>query len=155
MPGRRTSDAIFAILATSLALGAALAHALELPNKISLSRDDYFIVQQIYAGWNRLGIVILMQLLALIAIVAAHRRDPSVRTAALLSLAFVTAAQVVFWIWTFPANQATANWTEKPADWERLRLQWEYSHLAGAAFQLAAMLALSVALLRRPPLHLE
>jgi hypothetical protein len=40
-----------ALMATALALGAALAHALELPNKIVLSRDDYFVVQKAYRGW--------------------------------------------------------------------------------------------------------
>jgi hypothetical protein len=44
-----------ALLATAVALGAALAHALELPNKIGMSVDTYFIVQQVYSGWNRLG----------------------------------------------------------------------------------------------------
>lgn len=33
-----------ALLATALALGAELAHALELPNKIGMSREHYFIV---------------------------------------------------------------------------------------------------------------
>jgi hypothetical protein len=37
-----------ALLATALALGGALAHALELPNKISMSREHYFIVQRAY-----------------------------------------------------------------------------------------------------------
>jgi hypothetical protein len=32
-----------ALLATALALGGALAHALELPNKIEMVREHYFI----------------------------------------------------------------------------------------------------------------
>jgi hypothetical protein len=35
---------ILALMSTALALGGALAHMLELPNKISLSRDQYFTV---------------------------------------------------------------------------------------------------------------
>jgi hypothetical protein len=69
---------------------------------------------------------------------------PSV--AALTSL---VAAQAVFWIWTFPANQATSNWTTQPVNWETLRRNWEYSHLAGAVFQALAMAALIIAVLRR------
>jgi hypothetical protein len=42
------SDVAFfvALMAAAMALGGALAHALELPNKIDLSVDEYFIVQQ-------------------------------------------------------------------------------------------------------------
>jgi hypothetical protein len=145
------SDTVFliAILATSLALGAALAHAFELPHKIALPRDEYFIVQQIYSGWNRLAFVLLVEIGAMAAIVAIHRHHPPVRNAAALALASVIAAQVVFWIWTFPANSATANWTQKPDNWDQLRTQWEFSHLAGALLQFFALTALTVALLRR------
>jgi hypothetical protein len=45
------------LLFTALALGAAMAHLLELPKKIKLSAEDYLIVQQIYRGWALLGIV--------------------------------------------------------------------------------------------------
>jgi hypothetical protein len=45
-----------ALLASALVLGPALAHLFELPNKIGLSRDDYFIVQKpIVAGTSSLG----------------------------------------------------------------------------------------------------
>jgi hypothetical protein len=36
---------------TALALVPAGAHLFELPNKIGLSQDRYFIVQSIYRGW--------------------------------------------------------------------------------------------------------
>jgi hypothetical protein len=58
-------------------------------------------------------------------------------------------AQAVFWVWTFPANIATENWTIAPPNWEALRAQWEYSHLAGAGFQVLTMCALIVAALAR------
>jgi hypothetical protein len=57
----------------------------------------------------------------------------------------------VFWIWTYPANQATGNWTVQPENWEILRRNWEYSHFAGAVFQVLAMAALIIAVLRRHP----
>ena len=46
------------LLFAALALGPALAHLLELPNKIGLPRDEYLVVQQIYRGWALLGIVV-------------------------------------------------------------------------------------------------
>ena len=39
-----------ALFFVALALGPALAHLLELPNKITLAREDYLTVQQIYRG---------------------------------------------------------------------------------------------------------
>lgn len=136
-----------ALLSTSLALGGALAHLFELPNKIGLSRDDYFVVQQAYNGWNQLAYILLVELVSMIALAVMSRREPGVFWAAIVALFGLVAAQAVFWIFTFPANVATENWTVIPADWERLRDQWEYSHAAGALFQLVAMGALIVAVL--------
>lgn len=148
-------DAVFfvAMLSTALALGGALAHAFELPNKIGLPAEEYFVVQQAYRGWNRLAFLILVQLAAILALAALSRRDPRVLWPALAAAAFFVCAQAVFWSYTFPANVATANWTEIPPDWQDLRRQWEYSHAVGAGFQLLAMASLILAALRRarPP----
>lgn len=138
-----------ALLATALALGAALAHVFELPNKIGLPGDEYFIVQQVYRGWNRLGFVLLVQLIGIVTAAVLSRRRPRVALAAALAAVFLICAQAVFWIFTYPANVATENWTAMPENWEALRRQWEYSHAVGALFQLLAMCALVVALLAR------
>ncbi|HWL71191.1 MAG TPA: hypothetical protein VNS22_22820 [Geminicoccus sp.] len=147
-------DAILfiALLATALALGAALAHALELPNKIDLPRDEYFIVQQAYRGWDRLGYLLAVQLLAMILTALLSRHEPRVVALVIVAIAGLLAAQAVFWIYTYPANVATADWTRMPDDWERLRRTWEYSHAVGAGFQLLAMCALLLAALVRRPL---
>ncbi len=148
-------DAAFflALLATSIALGGALAHAFELPNKIGMSRDAYFVVQTIYSGWNRLAYVLAIELAGILAVIFLHRSQLPVFWPACMALGGLIGAQIVFWVWTFPANQETENWTRQPANWESLRAQWEYSHLAGAAFQTIAMAALIVAVLRRNPRH--
>lgn len=139
----------FALLATAIALGAALAHALELPNKIGLSVSEYFTVQQTYRGWNQLAYVLFLQLIAIMSVIILARHAPYVRGFAILALLCLIAAQALFWIYTYPANVATVNWTSIPPNWETLRRQWEYSHLAGAAFQLLAMSALIIAALAR------
>jgi hypothetical protein len=148
---QRGRDVAFfvALIATALALGGALAHALELPNKIGLPRADYFVVQRIYDGWNQLAYLLLVQVAGILAVVLIHRREPRVLWPAVTALAALIAAQAVFWIWTFPANVATEQWTTQPENWETLRRQWEYSHLAGAAFQVVVMVALVVGVLRR------
>lgn len=138
-----------ALLATALAMGAALAHALELPNKIGLTQEQYFTVQQIYAGWNRLAYLLAIELLGIVAVIVLYRRDKRVMIASSIALGSFIAAQIIFWIWTFPANSATQNWTVQPENWEILRMEWEYSHLAGAFFQVLAMASLIVAALAR------
>jgi hypothetical protein len=138
-----------ALLATALALGGALAHAFEFPNKIGMSRGDYFIVQRAYDGWNRLAYLLIVELAGMLAVIWLYRAEPRVSWLVLAALVCLVAAQVSFWFWTFPANQATSNWTTQPDNWERLRREWEYSHLAGAFFQTLAMAALIVAVLRR------
>ncbi len=148
---RRTSDIAFfvALLSTALALGAALAHALELPNKFALGRESYFTVQQIYRGWNLLGFLLVVELPSMIAATWTEKRRPEVVRLVLGAIACLLLAQVLFWTFTFPANKATANWTIQPDDWELLRRQWEFSHAAGAAFQVLAMSLTIVAALRR------
>ena len=56
-----------ALLASALVLGPALAHVLELPNKIGLPREEYFIVQKAYRGWNQIAWVLGVQVVALAA----------------------------------------------------------------------------------------
>jgi hypothetical protein len=71
-----------------------------------------------------------------------YRAEPRVWRPATAALAALVAAQAIFCIWTFPANQATDNWTSQPQNWEILRQQWEYrfstpghdrSHCCGTA----------------------
>ncbi len=137
-----TSARFFSLLFVALALAPALAHLLELPTKIGLSREEYLTVQQIYRGWALLGVVVFGALLAtLVHALAARGRMKEFRAAVTAFVCIVT-AQVVFWIFTFPTNQATRNWTVLPDNWEALRTQWEYSHAAGALLMLGAAIAL-------------
>jgi hypothetical protein len=150
-PAQASKDIVFfvALFATALALGAALAHALELPNKIALSRDDYFIAQKLYSGWNKLAFLLIIELGSMMALLFLYRRQTSVRRWTGLALLSLFVAQIIFWQFTFPANQSTNNWMIQPENWEVLRLQWEFSHLAGAALQVLAMSFLIIAVLRR------
>jgi hypothetical protein len=151
MRSRLAYDVAFfvALLSTALALGGALAHLFELPNKLSLPREEYFVVQSIYRGWNRLAYVLAFELASMLAIVFMSRGQPRVFRSAVVALLCLVAAQVMFWVYTYPTNVATGNWTTVPENWEMLRRDWEYSHAAGAVFQLLAMSALIVAVLTR------
>jgi Ni/Fe-hydrogenase subunit HybB-like protein len=137
----------FSLLFIALALAPSAAHLLELPNKITLSRDDYLTVQQIYRGWALLGIVVFGALLSTLAltILSRHRRRQFVL--ALTAFVCVVGTQLVFWAFTYPTNQMTQNWTVLPQGWESLRAQWEYSHAAGALLNLLAFIMIVLCVL--------
>jgi hypothetical protein len=138
-----------AIAATLISLAPALAHLFELPRKMTLSRDAYFTVQQIYSGWALFGVSIFVQLITIALLAFLSLGESCVFRPVVAALLLLIAAQVLFWHFTFPANTATRNWTVMPADWQALRRQWEYSHLGGAVCQAAGFFCLIWALFAR------
>ena len=140
-----------AVLLTALAFVPAGAHLFELPNKIDLPRDAYLTVQGIYAGWAWFGIVDLAALvLNVVLAVRLRRQRPAVYFAWAAALCFV-AFFAIFFTWTFPANQATANWTAMPDDWSGLRREWEYSHTANAVVMLIALCSVTLSVITARP----
>jgi hypothetical protein len=138
-----------ALLFAALALAPALAHLLELPNKIGLSRDEYFTVQQIYSGWALLGSVVFGALFSTLALAILVRKRRREFVPALIAFLCIAATQAVFLTFTFPANEQTANWTVLPENWAALRVQWEYSHAASAVLNLIAFIAVILSVLAR------
>jgi hypothetical protein len=137
----------FSVLSTALALCASMAHLLELPNKMKLSKEHYAIVQQIYKGWSLLGIVVIVAIVSTIAVSIMINHQRKVFSLTLTALLCLVATQIIFWIFTFPVNQQTNNWTILPGHWVDLRRQWEYSHAASAVLDLIALSALILSLL--------
>jgi hypothetical protein len=137
------------LLLTALSLAAGVAHVLALPNKIDLPRDDYFAVQQIYRGWALMGIVLFGALISTLAWSVAARRNRREFVLALTAAACIVSSLAVFFLFTFPANQQTDNWTSIPDNWRALRVQWEYSHVVAAALFLAALIALILSVLAK------
>ena len=123
-----------AIVLTALALVPGGAHFFSLPNKIHLTEGNYFIVQNIYRGWALFGIVWAM-------------RGQRAFVFVLICLGCLVANLVVFFAFTFPANQATNNWTQVPGDWQQLRCQWEVSHAVNAVIAFVGFCALALSLL--------
>ena len=143
-----TAARFFSLLFAALALAPALAHLLELPNKIGLSRDNYLVVQQIYRGWALLGIVVLGALLSTLILTILVRKRSNEFALSLAAFLCIVGTQVVFWTFTFPTNQQTSNWTVLPENWETLRMQWEYSHATSALLNLIAFIALAFSVSR-------
>jgi len=134
----RSVQFITAIL-FALALVPGTAHVLELPAKMALDRDTYLAVQQIYRGWDLLGILFMAALVSGTVLTIMSRRQRIPFWLALAGTASIGASLAVFFTWTFPVNVATSNWAVAPEDWVALRVQWEYSHAGGAALVFVAL----------------
>ena len=60
--------------------------------------------------------------------------------------------QVVFWVFIYPMNAITSNWTVMPDNLEAVRRQWEYAHAVNAGLTLLALaLVIAAALLGHHP----
>jgi hypothetical protein len=136
-----------AIVLTALALVPAGAHFFELLNKIGLAQEDYFVVQSIYRGWALFGIVLFGALAANLALTVMVRRWRGPFWLALLAFLLVGGTLAVFFTWTYPANQATSNWTVAPLNWEQLRRQWEYAHATNAVLTFVALCSVTLSTL--------
>src|SRR5690242_19746593 len=129
-----------AIILTALALLPGGAHVMSLPAKIDMPEEPYFVAQQVYRGWAWAGVVIFAAIFANFASAFLTRHNRRQFWLSLAAGLLIAATLAIFFIWTFPANQATGNWTSVPGDWERLRSQWEYSHAANALITFIALL---------------
>jgi len=131
-----------AIVLTALALVPAGAHLFSLPGKIDMSREDYFVVQEIYRGWALFGFVLVAAIVANLVLTVMLQGRGAHFALACAAFLLVTATLAVFFLGAFPANQETQNWTLMPSDWRVLRKQWEYGHAVNAVLTFAAFCAL-------------
>jgi hypothetical protein len=127
-----------AVVLTALALLPGGAHLMALPAKLAMPEQPYFVAQQVYRGWAWVGVVIFLAIFAnFAAAFLTHGRRRQLFTVAGLLIGTTLA---LFFVWTYPANEATGNWTSVPENWEQLRIQWEYSHAVNAALTFLALL---------------
>src|SRR5262245_32477252 len=106
---------LIAVISVATCLVPAGTHFFELANKMSMSQPEYMIVQKIYAGWSFFGIAVIAALLLTLIHTFMVRSD---RTAFFLSLAAflcLAATQGIFWMFTYPMNVASNNWTHVPS----------------------------------------
>jgi hypothetical protein len=153
----------------AIAMAPALAHAMEYPGKMRLSRDAYLTVQPIYyPGFTVAGGA--AEVGGLIASIILTILSPRGTTGFWLTCAAalgMIGMQIVFWIYTQPTNRF---WLQSvqlgnlgkgffaagstiqtgtdngAADWRRLRDRWEYSHIVRAGLVFLSFLFLLLAL---------
>lgn len=136
-----------ALMLTAIAMGLALAHLFELPNKIDIGATDYLIVQRSYDNWSVIGLVVPLAFVAVLALTLALRGTGAPFVLALIAFAVLVGELSVFWGFIFPVNRSTENWTILPGNWEALRAQWEYAHAVRAVLYVLALGALLMSVL--------
>lgn len=145
----------FTIVVCALALIPSGAHLVALPNKIDLPQGDYFIVQGIYQGWAILGMLWPLALLLNGALAYLLRRQRRAFRFAVLATLCYALMLAIFFLWTFPANEATGNWSFAPAEWEELRWQWEASHAVNTLLSLLALCSATASALAWRPQEMD
>jgi hypothetical protein len=136
-----------ALAFTALALVPYGAHLFALPNKIAMTQEHYFVAQSVYAGWSRFAFVLIPAMLINIVFAWMLRGQRPAFALAAAACLCMAATLAIFFVWTYPANVATQNWTSVPADWAELRRQWEYSHAVNALLAILTFCLLALATL--------
>ena len=162
---------VLALSLVAVAMALSLAHALELPGKMRLSRDEYVAVQRIYYPGFTIGggVGEAGGLIATLALLLFTPRGTAEFWLTLVAVGALIGVQAVYWLVTHPVNR---RWLEgqqlgdlgsgffsadplkrqkgsnqgTPPDWIGLRDRWERSHLARAVLAGLSFFALTVAL---------
>jgi hypothetical protein len=156
---------VLTILAVSIAMALSLAHALEFPGKLRLSRETYLDMQMIYYPGFTIGGMVgeAGGLLATLALLWATENAVAWRLI-LAALFCLLVMHAVYWLVTHPVNnfwlkdtnvdRASNSFfsfipvqraTGKKPDWKELRNRWEYSHVVRAGLGLAGFLLIVTA----------
>ena len=158
---------ILTVLIVAIAMALTLAHALELPGKLKLSKEQYFAVQKIYypgftvgGAAEPIGILLLLGMMLMFPVGSTAFW---LMAAALLALA---AMHLAYWLLTHPVNNFWLRDVElkkggagffnfqplgwltdgDQADWTSLRNRWEFSHVLRAVFGVASLIFLVAAI---------
>lgn len=157
---------VLAVMLVAIAMSLALAHALELPGKLRLAKEQYLAVQPIYyPGFTYGGVaepVGLLVLIGLLVVTPFGRTTFWLTAGAFLALLAMHAA---YWLLTHPVNNfwlkdvkltdATSGFfafdplkrtgDSGEPDWTQLRDRWEFSHVVRAGFGLVSLILLVTA----------
>jgi hypothetical protein len=138
-----------------------VAHALELPGKLRLTREQYFAVQAIYyPGFTVVGAAEPLSIVALAMLLALTPRGTAFWLIAAVMFANAL-THALYWTLTAPINKVWlrnerlsgsaqrffgASGDPREAEWTVLRNRWERSHLYRAASSVIALALMALAL---------
>ncbi|AZO75747.1 MAG: DUF1772 domain-containing protein [Mesorhizobium sp.] len=158
---------VLTIILVAGAMAMALAHALELPGKLRLGRQEYFVVQRIYYPGFTIGggVAEIGGIVATFALMLTSGSPVQFwpTAGALVALLLM---QLVFWLMTQPINKHWLQEVELAApakrffategsdgaalppteEWTTLRNRWELSHVVRAALAMLSLILLTTAI---------
>lgn len=157
---------IILLTATFLAatvMGQALAHAMEMPGKMRLDRDQYYAVQTIYyPGFAIGGIAEPLSILSAAAALLMAPAGSEVFMLIVGGLAALALTHLLFWLVVQPVNRQwlgsiklseaaehffhTGQAGGLTSDWTRLRDRWEWGHAARAVTAAGAFVLMLLAI---------
>jgi hypothetical protein len=144
------------IVLAALTMGTAFAHTLELPAKMNYNASLYTTISQsLYWGFGHIGGPIEGMTVFLAAPMLSFlvRKQRPAFWWTLVGTGCFASAFIVFLAFTEPMNREILQWSIEsvPADWTRVRNQWEYSHVARFILQLMGLCAFEISLLVEIP----
>lgn len=156
-----TALEILTVMLAAITMSLALAHALELPGKLRLSKEHYLAVQAIYYPGFTLGgiaeVASIVAALVLLILTPGHSLQFWLVAGALAAL---VAVQVIFWTMTQPVNKYWMRNTElsrtasrffetstaaPEGDWMEMRDRWEHSHVLRAIASMVGLFLVTAA----------
>ncbi len=153
---------VVTLVLVAIGVSLTLAHALELPGKMRLGKDNYVAVQSIYYPGFTIG-AFFGEFGAIIATLVLLVLTPSDTLAHLLTFIALLALllmHALYWVLTHAVNKFwvadrklgkagvaffNPSGERIGEDWTRLRNRWEYSHVARACCALIGFAALAAA----------
>lgn len=157
---------IATLLLVAIAMALALSHALELPGKRRLPKDQYLAVQTIYdPGFTIAGMAEPVGLVATLALMLLTPAGTASFWLTAGAFATLSAMYAAYWLLTHPVDDfwredlalkapgsgllgvgATERRQAHEPDWVELRDRWEFSQVLRAAFGVASLTLLAAAL---------
>ena len=145
---------IAATVLAALLMGTSFSHVLQMGPKMRVDGAQWLRYQHtLYRCYASVGGAVEAGALLATLVVAwlVHDEGPAFPLATFAALLLAAAFFGVWICVTRVVNRRTERWSEAalPADWQRWRARWEYSHAARFALQLLGFVALLCALLAR------
>lgn len=150
---RRSGLQLACLVFAALAMGMHLAHALEFHPKLQWGPELYLPVQtSLYRWFGIIGPILeITALLAVGALMVLTRREPAGFPYAATSFSMLVLGLAVWLTVVMPANGGIDAWAlnrTPPADWERLRWQWQSGQAGIFLLHLIGFCALALGMLR-------
>ena len=152
---------VLTVMLAAVTMALSLAHALELPGKLRLKKEQYLAVQPIYyPGFTIGGIAEPAVILGTLALLIMTPAGTAAFWLVAGALAALVTVQVICWSKTQPVNSfwleetelsrsATGffqtGWGSAPRDWTAARDQWERSHILRALAATLGLFLLTIA----------